>query len=124
MEFEENTTRVLEKCGPLAQAAAEALRSKKGADLAIIDVRGISTVTDFYLLATGGSVPQLKALANECQVALKTAKGSPVRVSGTPESGWQIVDAGDVVVHIFSADMRGYYNLEELWNDAKIDALK
>ncbi len=124
MEIDNKTAKILKECGPLADAAVRALNSKKGEQLVIIDVRGISMVTDFYLLATGKSAPQLKALASESQTVLKSLKGSPVRVGGSPESGWLIVDAGDLVVHVFSEDMRGYYNLEELWNDAGIYALQ
>jgi len=111
--------KVGEVLGGLAAAGVSALLSKKGERVVALDVRGHSFVTDFHLLATGRNTPQLKALAGEAARALKEERGKPVRQSGTPESGWEIVDAGDVVVHVFDGEHRDYYRLEELWNDAK-----
>ncbi len=122
--IDEKVKNVLDGVEGQIDAAVEALRSKKAENLVLIDVRGISFVTDFYLLASGRSMPQLKALASSAQRILKPMKGSPVRISGTPESGWMLIDAGDLVVHVFTEEMRDYYNLEELWNDAIIRVLQ
>lgn len=110
---------IVERFGRPAGVAVDALQSIKGEDLALLDVRGRSVVTDFYLLATGGNPPHLKALTNETGRFLKQELGRAVRASGTPESGWTVLDAGDLVVHIFDREKREYYNLEELWNDAE-----
>lgn len=115
---------VAAELGQLPAAGAAALLAKKGERIVVLDVRGQSFVTDFHLLTTGRSAPQLKALATAAAVELKHARGKPVRQSGTPESGWEIVDAGDVVVHVFDAEHRDYYRLEELWNDAKMYELE
>lgn len=85
----------------------------------ILDVRGISSVTDFYVLATGNNTPHIKALANELDRALAAGGVRAYRRAGTPESHWLVNDYFDVVVHIFSADLREYYALERLWADAK-----
>lgn len=103
----------------LALAARAALLEKKGSDVTILDMRGLSDVTDFYVIATGTSHPHLKALWNECEHVLHAHRGRAYRHAGKPESGWLVADYWDVVVHIFSEEARGYYALENLWRDAK-----
>ena len=102
----------------MIRAARKALDDKKGRDIVVLDVRGVSTVTDYYLIATGNSAPHVKALTEEVQVALKKEGHRAYRKAGTPESGWMIADFVDAVVHVFSPEARGYYALEQLWNDA------
>ena len=75
-------------------------------------------MTDFFLMVTGTSAPHIKALSEEVQVSLKKSGVHCYRKSGTPESQWIALDYVDVVVHIFSAETRAYYALEELWSDA------
>lgn len=87
--------------------------------MVLMDVRGVSGVTDFFLMVTGTSAPHIKALADETAVTLKKEGVKCYRKSGTPESRWIAMDYLDVVVHIFSADTRTYYALEELWSDAE-----
>jgi ribosome-associated protein len=104
---------------PLARTAWAALEAKKGENLVILDVRGISTVTDYFVIATGNNVPHIKALFEEVLHQLKKAGASCFRKSGAPESEWLVADFVDVVIHVFSPDTRGYYALEQLWSDAK-----
>ena len=99
-------------------AARDALDEQKGKDIAILDVSALSNVTDFYVIATGTSTPHIKALADEVGRALRKKGIRCRRTSGTPESHWMALDFLDAVVHIFSAETRSYYALEELWNDA------
>ncbi len=87
--------------------------------MVLLDVRGLSSVTDYYLIATGQNTPQLKAMAVELEKALEVAGASRYRKSGKPDSGWIVDDYVDIVVHLFSDEMRKYYDLEKLWNDAK-----
>ncbi len=85
----------------------------------ILDLRGISTFTDFYVICSGTSEPHLKAIAGEIQDKLKEEHGTrPAAVDGYPVSQWVIVDYLSVLVHIFHADKRSYYSLEDLWGDA------
>lgn len=100
--------------------AQEALRSKKGEQIKVLDVSGISPVTDYYIIVTGNSTPHLKALAEEVEKELDRAGIRCYRRAGTPESGWIVEDYLDFVVHIFSPDMREYYQLERLWSDGKV----
>lgn len=92
---------------------------KQAQDIRIFDVRGLSSVTDFYLVATGTSAPHLKALISETQRRMKELGVTGSRTSGEPDSGWVVVDYVDAVVHVFSAEARAYYAIERLWATAK-----
>ena len=103
----------------LRHEAKALLDDKKAIDPVVLDVREVSSVTDYYIIVTGSSPPHIRALAEELAVTLKH-RGSPVyRQSGDPESGWVVLDYVDVVVHIFDPEMRAYYALERLWADAE-----
>ena len=102
----------------LAQLARKALLDKKGLNPLLLDVRSISSVTDYYLIVTGNSAPHLKAMAEELNHQLGPLVGARKRRAGEPGSGWLVADYRDVVVHIFLPHTREYYALEELWSDA------
>ena len=102
----------------VARLAQTALENKKAIDLTILDVRKLSNVTDFFLIVTGTSSPHLRALSEEVESALREAGTRCYRKSGTADSLWIAMDFIDVVVHVFTAETRAYYALEELWSDA------
>ena len=103
----------------LARLCATITADKKAEDIVIIDLRKLSTFTDFYVICTGASEPQLKAIANEVSDRLrKDYNERPLGVDGFPLSQWVVADYGSVVMHIFHASKREVYRLEELWNDA------
>ncbi len=103
----------------LAQLAAHYADNKKAGDIVILDVRHISMVTDFYVLCSGHSLPQLRAIRKEVADQLWLEHDVRTnRLDGQPESGWVVVDFFDVVVHIFQDDKRAIYALEDLWSDA------
>ena len=83
----------------------------------MLDVRGISNLTDYCVVASGTSAPHLKALTTEVQHAMKQ-RGIQARRSGLPESGWVVVDCLDAVIHIFAPEARTYYAIEGLWKEA------
>ena len=83
----------------------------------MLDVRGITNLTDYCVVASGTSAPHLKALTTEVQHAMKQ-HGVPARRSGLPESGWVVVDCLDAVIHIFAPEARAYYAIEGLWKGA------
>lgn len=95
----------------------------KAEDIAILDVSKISTITNYLILATANSQPHLRALKRDLD---KTLKDLNVRILGVDEgdhSGWSVVDAFDVMIHLFTPEMRENYDLETLWKDAQtIDA--
>ena len=84
-----------------------------------LDLRGISSFTDFFLICSGNSEPHLKAILNDLEDRLRKEHGvKPHRIDGFPASQWVIADYSDVVVHIFHTEKRAYYSLEDLWSDA------
>jgi ribosome-associated protein len=84
-----------------------------------IDLRGISSFTDFFIICSGTSEPHLKAIASELRDRLKQDHGvNPLAVDGFPASQWIVADFSDVVVHIFHQEKRAFYSLEDLWSDA------
>ncbi|HMP76071.1 MAG TPA: ribosome silencing factor [Kiritimatiellia bacterium] len=103
-----------------ARQAREALLAKKGEQVTLLDVTGLSPVTDFYLIATGNSTPHLKALATEVEKSLAAHGVKCFRRAGTPDSGWIVADYLDFVVHLFTQELRDHYQLERLWSDAKV----
>jgi ribosome-associated protein len=85
----------------------------------VLDLRSISSFTDFFVICSGASEPQLKAIANEIETRLREECSlRPVAVDGFPASQWMVLDYLQVVVHIFHSDRRAFYSLEDLWGDA------
>ena len=92
---------------------------KQAEDIAILDLRGISTLTDFFVICTGTSTPHLKAIRREIAEKMSEEHGMKAHSSdGSAESQWLVMDFTDVIVHIFHKDKRGHYALEDLWSDA------
>ena len=103
----------------LALKVAEAGLDKKAASIEIIDVRGKVDYTDYVVVMSGRSDRQVAAIARGIEEDVKHKYGARCSgVEGLPQGNWVLLDFGDVVVHIFHQDMRGYYNLEALWLDA------
>lgn len=88
----------------------------------MLDTRQVSSIADYFVIATAGSVRQIKAIVDEISKTLKKKKRIPMGVDGEPESGWVLMDYGSVIVHIFDAGTRDYYDLEDLWREAKVVA--
>jgi ribosome-associated protein len=101
-----------------AIVATRAADAKKATDLEILEVADILAVVDLFALVTASNERHLKALADEVERALREEDGrKPLRREGSPESGWVLLDYGDIVVHVFSSEQRGFYALERLWAD-------
>ena len=85
----------------------------------VLDLQGISSFTDFFVICSGASEPQLKAIAGEIEDRLKKEHGvKPVSVDGFPASQWIVLDYLQVIVHVFRQEKREFYSLEDLWSDA------
>jgi ribosome-associated protein len=107
------------KAEQLARLCASIAADKKAENIIAIDLRAISTFTDFFVIASGTSEPHLKAIASEIHDRLKDEHGiTPMATDGFPMSQWIVADYTDVVVHIFHQDKRAFYSLEDLWGDA------
>jgi ribosome-associated protein len=102
----------------LVKLCARALDEKKAENLRVLDVSEQSSITDYLVLATGNSEPHLRALRVELEKAIDAAGTHIVGMDIAQESGWLVVDAFDVMVHIFTAENRKKYRLENLWKDA------
>lgn len=112
------TGRAAIKALEIAKLAAQVLDSKLGKDILVRDLREISEVTDYCVIVSGTSPPQLKALFNEVQHVLKDAGEPCYRKAGNPDCGWLLLDYIEVVIHIFLEETRSYYAIEELWAQA------
>jgi ribosome-associated protein len=108
----------------LARICCQALENKKAEELRVLDVADRSSITDYLVIATGTSEPHLRALRIELEDALKAAHTHVVGREATQESGWVVVDAFDVMVHLFSPEQRDRFRLDDLWKDAAEVPLK
>lgn len=105
----------------LAKLCREIALDKKALDPVIIDLRSVSSMTDFFVICTVQSEPQLKAVANALEKTLKDQyQIRPHAIDGFPASQWIVADYGDVLVHVFHESKRQLYALEELWGDAPV----
>jgi ribosome-associated protein len=95
-----------------------ALWEKKAEDLRVLELGDESSITDYLVLATGTSEPHLRALRGELEQALKASRTRVVGIESAELSGWTVVDAFDVMVHLFTPEQREHYGLENLWKDA------
>lgn len=102
----------------LVQLCCRVLDDKKAGDLTVLDVSAQSSITDYLVLATATSEPHLRALRVELEKALDTNHVRLVGMETAQESGWLVIDAFDVMIHLFLAATRERYGLERLWRDA------
>ena len=103
----------------LLRAAAEAAASKKALDMVGLDLSGLSGVADYFLICSGSSEPQVKAIAEAVEDQLRERGAKPWHVEGREFRRWVLLDFVDVVVHVFHEKTREYYLLERLWGDAR-----
>lgn len=91
------------------------LDSKKAQDIVSIDLRGKSSIADYLVIASGTSQRQVGSMAELLREDLKKKGLKNVRIEGIPQCDWVLVDAGDVIVHLFRPEIRAFYNLEKMW---------
>ena len=99
----------------MAKLILVSLEDDKAEDIVAIDIRGKSSVADMLVVASGRSQRHVGALADHIMQKLKQSGVADVRVEGLPQCDWVLVDAGDVVVHIFRPEVRSFYNIEKIW---------
>lgn len=100
--------------------AAQTADDNRAREIVVLDLRGITSVFDFFVIASGSSVRQLHAIADDIERAAGDTLGErKIGIEGYAAGGWCLIDFGDVVVHLFDDDAREYYGLEELWGTAK-----
>ncbi len=105
----------------LAHAIVDAITDKLGENIVLIDIQELSSFADYFVICSGSSERQLRAIRAGVNESLKTNHEiMPQRVEGEPNSGWILIDYNDVVLHIFMPRTRDFYDLESLWKDAPI----
>lgn len=103
----------------LAETCARAAIAAKAEDLIILDVRGIASFTDYFVIMNGRSTRHVQGLAETIEGELRSKRVKATHAEGLQEGMWVLLDFEDVIVHIFYYDQRSFYNLEGLWHDAK-----
>jgi ribosome-associated protein len=101
-----------------ARLGAQAALAKKADRLLVLDVQAISTIADYFVVCSGNSSTQLRTIADAVEASLKSEGFRVFHREGVPESGWLLLDYGDVVIHVFLPETRDFYALERLWGDA------
>jgi ribosome-associated protein len=102
-----------------ALVAADAIAEKKGADVVVLRVGDILAITDVFVMASASNTRQVKTIVEEVERAIAEHDGSrPRSVEGLGDASWVLLDYGDVVVHVFLAETRAFYDLDRLWADA------
>ena len=102
-----------------AKKIAECLDNKKGRRITVLEVGELTSISDYFVIASGGSAAQVKAMADEVEEKLREAGYTPVHMEGYQVATWILLDYSDVVVHIFLEETREFYDIERLWTDAK-----
>jgi ribosome-associated protein len=95
-----------------------ALLDKKAEKLVVLNLQGLTTISDYFVLATAGSDRQAQALSDAVELALKAVGRRPLSIEGYSSAAWILLDYGDVVFHVFHDEARRFYGLERLWGDA------
>ena len=110
---------VLLDSGQLARAAADIASDKKASDVILLDIRDVTTIADYFVICSGNNPRQIRAIADAIDEQLGEQGADLLHREGVAESGWILLDFGDVVIHIFGPREREYYRLERLWSGAK-----
>ncbi|MFL5629028.1 MAG: ribosome silencing factor [Ktedonobacteraceae bacterium] len=103
----------------LAKAAVDVASDKKASDIILLDIRDVSTIADYFVICSGNNTRQIRAIAESIDEELEKQGAKVLHREGATESGWLLLDFGDIIVHIFGAKEREYYRLERLWSEAK-----
>lgn len=102
-----------------AVLSAVAAREKKASDILVLELKGLSSIADYFLICSGITTRQVKAVAEAVEEKLSKETVYPSHIEGLPDAHWILIDYGDLIVHVFDEDTRHYYELEKLWGDAQ-----
>ena len=104
----------------LVKKIVKALDDKKAEDVTVIDIKGVSTIADYFVIANGSNVNQLTAMQDAVDEAMYTNGVHQKQVEGTTNSTWILMDYKDIIVHLFSKEDRHFYDLERIWRDGRV----
>ena len=103
----------------LAKLACDALDDKKALEIKVINIENVSTLADYFIIASGNNLNQVQAIVDNVEEQLGRAGYEPKQVEGTRGSNWILMDYGDVIIHVFDEENRLFYDLERIWRDGK-----
>jgi len=104
----------------LAHTVVNALEEKKGENIILLDIQKVASFTDFFVICSGTSDRMLDALATGVLEKVRQTHHIKGRKEGAGVAGWEVIDFGSVMVHLFAPEQRNFYKLEELWNEGKV----
>src|SRR5690242_21877763 len=119
MEQEASTPAPAPDALAVAHLVVDAASDKKAQDILLLDVRGVASFADYFVICSGTSERQIRAIADGIDEGLGAQGIDPYKREGTPADGWVLLDYSDVIVHIFAPEQRAFYGLEKLWEDRK-----
>ena len=108
----------------LIENIIECIKNKKGYDIVVLDVKKVSSLTEYFIVCSSDSDPQTRSITNHLKKELSKKKIKPFQIEGLDYCEWVLMDYFDVVIHIFKKEIRDFYNIERLWADAKIKKIK
>ena len=103
----------------MVKTSVAALQDKKGEDIRVIDISGVTVIADYFIIASGSNPNQVQALVDNVEEQMYKAGYDDPRVEGYNTASWVLLDYNDVIVHVFSQDDRLFYDLERIWRDGK-----
>lgn len=103
----------------MVKLAVAALEEKKGEDIRIIDIQGVSVIADYFIIASGSNANQVQAMVDSVEEQLLKAGYEQKQIEGYQAGGWILMDYGDIIVHAFNREDRLFYDLERIWRDGK-----
>lgn len=104
----------------MVKLAIKALEDKKGENIRIIDIREVSVLADYFIIASGSNANQVQAMTDNVEEILGKAGYEPRQIEGYRSANWILMDYGDIIVHVFCREDRLFYDLERIWRDGKV----
>jgi len=117
-------TKTVEESKTFAMLAAQSALNKKALDVKIMDLKGLTSISDYFIVCTAESEVQVKAIADAVETGLQQNGWNPWHVEGKSNLKWVLLDYVDIVVHVFYKDAREYYGLDNLWGDAPYETIE
>ena len=103
----------------MVRLACKAMDEKKALDIKVIDIHEVSVIADYFVIASGSNLNQVRAMVDNVEEQLGRAGYEPKQVEGTRGSNWILMDYGDLIIHVFDEENRLFYDLERIWRDGK-----
>jgi len=104
----------------LLEIIKKAIEDKKGEDIKILDIQNLCVICDYFVITHGYNQPQVEAITDNIIDELHKSNITPKRVEGGKNSGWILIDYGDIVIHVFLNEQRSFYEIERIWKDAVV----